>query len=92
MARVHVNLPGFTHTESGKRKVWQTDAAVECHTCQKGISYRTPSCKDFKQQVIPTYCCSFEPVVFVWEKNTRHNGYNGYNGYVSIKSIEVLNQ
>ena len=75
MARVHVNLPGFTHTESGKRKVWQTDAAVECSTCQITEA---------------TYCCSFEPVVFVWEKNTRHNGYNGYNGYVSIKSIEVI--
>jgi len=25
MARIHVNLPGFTHTESGKRKVWQSD-------------------------------------------------------------------
>jgi len=65
MARVHVNLPGFTHTESGKRKVWQSD-------------------------LVKTYCCSLYPDYFIWEKNTRQNGYNGYNGYVSIKSIEVL--
>jgi hypothetical protein len=39
-----------------------------------------------------TYCCEWwNPCYFVWEKNTRHNGYNGYNGYVSIKFIEVLN-
>lgn len=37
-----------------------------------------------------TYCCEMQPAVFIWEKNTRHNGYNGYNGYVSIESIEVL--
>ena len=67
MARIHVNLPGFTHTESGKRKVWQSD-------------------------LVKTYCCSLYPDYFIWEKNTRHNGYNGYNGYVSIKAIEVIPQ
>ena len=65
MPRVHVNLENFTHTESGKRKVWYSDLKK-------------------------TRCCELRSSYFIWEKNTRHNGYNGYNGYVYTNHVEVI--
>ncbi len=65
MARIFVNLEDFTHTASGKRKVWYSDLEK-------------------------TYCCTLRPAFFIWEKNTRHNGYNGYNGYVYTNHVEVI--
>ena len=62
--RCTVNLDGYRKTDTGKRKVWQTDGMI-------------------------THCCSFTPSLFVWEKNTRHNGYNGYSGYVRANLVTM---
>ena len=37
-----------------------------------------------------TYACSLDPVIFIWEKNTKHNDYNGYSCYVSPRDVEVI--
>jgi hypothetical protein len=37
---------------------------------------------------VVTYCCSANPSLFVWEKNTRYNDYNGYHGYVNQSQVE----
>ena len=46
--------------------------------------------KQHPQYLSFTYACSLDPVVFVYEKNTKHNDYNGWSGYISPKYIEVL--
>ena len=37
-----------------------------------------------------TYCCSLNPTLFIWEKNTRYNHYDGYSGYVSSKLVTII--
>jgi hypothetical protein len=46
--------------------------------------------KQHPQYLSFTYACSLDPVVFVYEKNTKHNDYNGWSGYISPRHIEVL--
>jgi len=37
-----------------------------------------------------THCASFEPSLFIWEKNSKHNDYNGYSGYVHPNCVEEV--
>jgi len=37
----------------------------------------------YRTDGLPTHCCSLFTDYFVWERNTKHNGYDGWNGYVS---------
>ena len=37
-----------------------------------------------------TYCCSFTPSLFIWEKNTKYNHYEGYYGYVGLDWVVIL--
>jgi len=46
--------------------------------------------KVWRTDGIPTYCCSFTPAYFVWEKNTKHNGYNGYTGYFNLNNVTFI--
>ena len=80
MLRVHVNIPNMTHTESGKRKVWSTNGKHHPMLLKR---------KDELNGWV-TYACSLDPVIFIWEKSTKHNDYNGYSCYVSPKHVEVL--
>ena len=78
--RIHVNIPNMTHTDTGKRKVWYTNG--------KHYPMLLKRQDELKQWL--TYACSLDPVVFVYEKNTKHNDYNGWSGYVSPKYITHL--
>jgi len=80
MLRVHVDIPNLTHTVSGKRKVWFTNGKHHPQLCKR---------QDELGQWI-TYACSLDPVIFVWEKNTKYNDYNGHSFYVSPKHVEVI--
>ena len=46
--------------------------------------------KIWRTNAIETYCCCLTPAFFVWERNTKHNGYNGYSGYVDTKRVTLL--
>ncbi len=46
--------------------------------------------KVWRTDGVPTHCASFEVSYFIWEKNTRHNGYEGYSGYVSANVIQEV--
>ena len=35
-----------------------------------------------------TYCCELSPSLFLWEKNTKYNGYDGWSGYVAYHVVE----
>lgn len=37
-----------------------------------------------------TFCCSFSPSTFIWEKDTTHNDYNGYYGYVHPANVWIV--
>ena len=46
--------------------------------------------KVWRSNMEPDYCCCLEPMVFIWEKNTKHNDYNGYSGYMNPKYVIEL--
>ena len=46
--------------------------------------------KIWRSDLVHTFCCTFRPSFFIWEKNTKHNDYCGYNGYVDPSVVTVI--
>lgn len=37
-----------------------------------------------------TFCCSFTPSLFIWERATQFNNYEPYTGYVNPEIVELI--
>ena len=65
--------------------------SYKCHIDFDHFKYtNTGKRKVWRTDNVRTYCCSFTPTLFVWERATKFNNYNPYSGYVEEKHVELI--